>query len=45
MKFEYPSDDFHDENAHSRLGGTNQFGFFPISVNNCWHGGITTTVS
>ena len=40
MKFEYPSDNINDENAQNSLGSTNQFGFFPVSLNNSWHGGV-----
>ncbi|HEX8547574.1 MAG TPA: hypothetical protein VF691_11470, partial [Cytophagaceae bacterium] len=40
MKFEYPTNDITDEKASSNLGGSNSFGFYPISRFNSWHGGF-----
>ncbi len=40
MRFEYPTNDFSDENASLRVGSSNSFGFFPVNVSNAWHGGF-----
>lgn len=39
MKAEYPIEEISDENASFNVGSSNQFGFFPISRFNAWHGG------
>ena len=40
MKISYPLKDINDNNITRYLGSSNQFGFYPISTFNTWHGGL-----